>query len=412
MPVFSIPLSGLNSSSAALSTIANNLANLNTVGYKDQSTLFKDLFYQTVGATGAGNPIQTGAGSAVDCVASNFTPGSVETTGVNTDVAIGGDGFFVVQKNGVVSYTRAGDFSKADDGTLVSSDGSDVMGYPAVNGQISQMQGLSAINVGSGYSSPPNATASVQFTTNLNANAAVGDSYPTTVTVYDSLGQSHVLTYQFTKTGSGAWNYDVSIPGSDVGSANPTVSLASGALQFDGNGNLTNPATDVTGINITGFTDGASPQTFAWNLYSGGAVTLTQVASPNSTTAVHQDGYSSGSLQDFTIGSDGVIEGTFSNGKSIALGQLVLANFPNVQGLVRSGGNLYQSSLASGAPAIGAPGTGGRGTVSGGALELSNVDIANEFSQLITAQRGFEANARTITTFDEIMQDTINLKRA
>ena len=411
MPDFSIPLSGLDANSTALSTIANNLANLNTVGYKDQNTLFKDLFYQTIGSSGSGDPIQTGAGAAVDTISSNFTPGSVETTGLDTDVAIGGDGFFVVQKGGILSYTRAGDFSKADDGTLVTADGAQVLGYPAVNGQISQMQGLSSINVGSGYSSPPQATSSVQLTTNLDANAAVNDAYPTTVSVYDSLGQSHVLTFQFTKTAAGAWDYDITIPGSDVGSTNASESLGTGKLSFDGNGNLTTPAADVTGISIPTFADGASPLSFTWNLRSGSGSLLTQVASPNITTATNQDGYKSGSLQSFAIGGDGIVEGTFSNGKSMALGQLVLANFPNVQGLVREGGNLYQQSLSSGTAAIGAPGTGGLGTLSGGAIELSNVDIANEFSQLITAQRGFEANAKTITAFDEIMQDTINLKR-
>jgi flagellar hook protein FlgE len=381
------------------------------VGFKQARTLFKDLFYQTIGTTGSGDPIQSGAGSAVDAVSSNFTPGSVESTGVNTDVAIGGDGFFVVEQDGVLSYTRAGNFSKGDDGTLMTTEGAQVMGYPAVNGKISQLGGLSLIVVGSGYFSPPNATSSVKLTTNLDANAAVGDSYPTPVTIYDSLGQSHVLTFQFTKTGAGAWDYDVSIPGSDVGSANATVSLGTGKLTFDGNGNLSTPAADVTGLAVPSFVDGASALSFEWNLYSGTASSLTQVASPNSTTATAQDGYSSGSLQDFAIGSDGIVEGTFSNGKSIALGQVVLANFPNVQGLVRAGGNVFQSSLASGAPAIGAPGTGGRGKVSGGSLELSNVDIASEFAQLITSERGFQANARTITTFDEIMQDTINLKR-
>jgi len=411
MPVFSIPLSGLNSSSAALANIANNLANLNTVGFKEESTLFKDLYYQTIGSTGSGDPIQSGAGSAVDEVASNFTPGNVQTTGVNRDVAIGGDGFFVVENNGVLSYTRAGNFSIAKDGTLVTSDGAQVMGYPAVSGQISQMQGLSAMNVGSGFFSPPHATSGVNLTTNLDAGAAKGDVYPTPITVYDSLGQKHDLTFTFTSSGAGQWDYDISIPGSDVGSTAASVSLGTGKLTFDGGGNLVNPAADVKGIQIPSFANGAAAMSFDWKLYNGSSSTLTQVASPSSTTAASQDGYTSGSLQDFAIGSDGVIEGTFSNGKSIALGQLVLANFPNVQGLVREGGNVFQSSLASGAAAIGAPGTGGRGTLSGGALELSNVDIASEFAQLITAQRSFEANARTITTFDEITQDTINLKR-
>jgi len=411
MPNFSIPLSGLDSCSTALSTIANNLANMNTVGYKDQTTLFKDLFYQNIGSTGAGNPIQTGAGAAVGTIQSDFTPGSVETTGVNTDVAIGGSGFFVVQQNGVQLYTRAGNFTKADDGTLETADGAEVLGYPAVNGQISQTQGLSAINVGSGYSSPPHATSYVQLTTNLNANDAVNSTYTTTADIHDSLGQQHELTFAFTKTGSGAWNYNITIPGADVGSANPTVTVGTGTLAFDGNGNLTTPAADVTGLNIASFADGASPLTFDWRLYSGGSSSLTQVASPDSTTGTLQDGYSSGNLTDFSIGSDGLVEGTFSNGKSMALGQLVLASFANEPGLVRQGDGLLEPSLASGAAAIGAPGTGGLGTLSGGALELSNVDIAKEFSQLITAQRGYEANARTITTFDEVMQDTINLKK-
>lgn len=413
MPNFSIPLSGLDSSSTALSTIANNLANMNTVGYKDQTTLFQDLFYQNIGSTGAGDPIQTGAGATVSTIESNFTPGSVDSTGVNTDVAIGGAGFFVVDENGEQLYTRAGNFTTADDGTLTTADGAPVMGYPAVNGQISQTQGLAPINVGNGYTSPPSATTSVQLTTNLGANDAVGATYNTSVSIYDSLGQTHSLNFQFTKTAAGAWNYSITIPGTDVGSSSAAVTVGSGSLTFDGNGNLTTPAANVSGLNITGFADGASPLTFAWNLYgsAGSSSSLTQVASPDSTTATSADGQASGSLQTFSIDSDGVVEGTFSNGKSMALGQLVLASFPNEQGLVRQGDGLYQPSLASGEAAIGAPGTGGLGTVSGGALELSNVDIANEFSQLITAQRSYEANARTITTFDEIMQDTINLKK-
>jgi flagellar hook protein FlgE len=411
MPVFSIPLSGLNSSSAALTTIANNLANLNTVGFKEARTMFRDLFYQTVGSTGSGDPIQTGAGSAVDSISSNFTSGSVQTTGVNTDVSIGGNGFFVVEKDGIQSFTRAGNFTKSKEGTLATSDGEEVLGFPAVNGAISQLQGLSPIVVGAGYVSPAHATSSVKLTTNLDANSAVGDVYTAPVTVYDSLGQSHVLTYSFTKTGTSAWQYDIAIPGADIGSASTAVNVATGSLAFDGQGNLVTPAADVSGINIAGFVDGANPLTFGWNLYDGAGSAVRQVASPSSTSKTEQDGYNSGSLLDFSIGTDGVVEGKFSNDKSMVLGQLVLANFPNVQGLTRMGGNSYRATLASGAASIGAPGTGGRGSLSGGALELSNVDIATEFAQLIVAQRGFQANARAITTFDEITQDTINLKR-
>lgn len=411
MPLFSIPLSGLNSSSSALSTIANNLANLNTVGYKQARTLFRDLFYQTIGSTGAGDPIQVGAGSAVDGVSTNFTSVGVQTTGINKDVAIGGNGFFVVEKDGSLSFTRAGNFSISKQGTLVTSDGGEVLGFPAINGQISQLQGLSPLMVGSGFVSPANATTNVKLTTNLDASAEVGDVYTTPVTVYDSLGESHVLTYKFTKTGTGAWDYDITIPGKDVGSANATVSVGTGTLEFDGLGNLTSPASDVSGLTIAGLTNGAQNVSFTWQLHDGSGSSVTQVASPSSTTTTQQDGFNSGTLLDFSIGSDGVVEGKFSNDKSMILGQLVLANFPNVQGLSREGGNSYLATLASGAASIGAPGAGGRGTLQGGALELSNVDIAGEFAQLITAQRSFQANARTITTFDEITQETINLKR-
>lgn len=191
MPQFSIPLSGLNASSTALATIANNLANLNTVGYKRAQSMFADLFYQTIESSGSGDPIQVGAGTRVGVVDTNFTPGSTDSTGVDTNVAIGGDGFFVVQdKNGVTSYTRAGNFSKSTDGYLVTADGQQVIGFPAVNGAISQTQGLSPLQVGSGTVSPPNPTTNVNMTANLDSRTALNDSYNTPVTVYDSLGQS------------------------------------------------------------------------------------------------------------------------------------------------------------------------------------------------------------------------------
>jgi len=410
MPVFSIPLSGLNASSTALATIANNLANLNTVGYKRVQTMFSDLFYQTIGSTGSGDPIQVGAGTAVGEADTNFNPGSTDSTGVDTNVAIGGDGFFVVQKDGVTSYTRAGNFSKDKNGILITADGQQVLGFPAVNGAISQTQGLSSLQLGSGTVSPPNATTNVNLELNLNSGVAVGDSYSTPVTVYDSLGQGHVLQVQFTKTAANAWDYQITIPGADVGAATPQT-VKTGSLGFDNSGNLLTPAADVAGVAVTGLTDGAADINFTWQLYQNGGGTITQVAAPSSPSATHQDGFSAGTLQSFAIGSDGIIEGTFSNGKTAMLGQLALANFANSQGLMRTGGNNYTATLASGAATVGTPGTGGRGSATGGALELSNVDIATEFANLIQAQRAFEANARTITTFDEITQDTINLKR-
>jgi flagellar hook protein FlgE len=410
MPLFSIPLSGLTASSDALSVVSNNLANLNTVGYKDQDTSFRDLFYQNIGTSGSGDPVQMGAGAAVQAVTTNFTGGNVETTGVPTDVAISGNGFFVTQTGGALEFTRAGNFTVNPAGELVTQDGQNVMGYAAANGVVNS-QTLAPLQLGQGQVSPASATTTVQQNTNLNASAAIGDTYSTPITVYDSLGSSHVLTFQFTKTASNAWSYQVTLPGADTGAAAPTV-VATGNLTFDGTGKLTAPTTPVAAT-INGLVDGASAMNFNWNLFdANGNPLLTQVASASATSATNQNGYASGTLQTFTIGADGVIQGAFSNGQTLAIGQIALANFANNQGLERVGGNGFISTLSSGAAVIGVPNNGGRGTVAGGALELSNVDISQEFTKLIVTQRGFEANARVVTTFDQITQDTIALKPA
>ena len=416
MPTFSIPLSGLTAESTALSAIANNLANQNTVGYKDVRVLFRDLFYEDMGTTGSGDPVQLGAGTQVGSMPGTFTQGSVESTGVPTDVALQGDGFFVVQKDGIISYTRAGNFTidKAD--FLVTQDGQQVMGYPAVNGTVNGGAGLTALQLGAGTISPPTATSSLQIAANLGADTTVGDSWSTPVTIYDSLGASHSLMFTFTKaantTVNGAtvsnWSYSITIPAADVSGSG---ALSSGTLSFDGNGRLTSPAANVTAIAITGLTNGASDMTFDWDLYSGKTAVITQVAAPSGASSTQQDGSASGTLANFSIGSDGTITGSFSNGRTAALGQIALAAFPNEEGLQRIGDNCYTESLASGQAVIGAAGSGGRGTLSGGALELSNVDIATEFANLIIAQRAFEANAKAVTTFDQITQDTINLKQ-
>jgi flagellar hook protein FlgE len=412
MPTFSIPLSGLTASSTALSTIANNLANLNTVGYKDTRVLFRDLFYQSLGSSGAGDPIQQGAGAAVSSMPAMFTQGSVDPSGVPTDVAIMGEGFFIVQKGGVIDYTRAGNFSVDKNDNLVTAEGEQVLGYPAVNGVVTTAAGLQPLKLGKGTISPATATSYIRLRANLDATAANGTSFSTPVTVYDALGASHTLRFNFTKTGSGAWNYSITLPAADVtGAATDPVVVNSGSLTFDGQGRLTAPAANVTGISIANLADGANPISFDWQLFDGVAGLVTQVASPSDASSTQQDGSGSGALSSFNIGSDGVITGTFSNGKTQALGQLAIATFADQQGLLRTGHNAFSETLASGQAVIGAPGAGGRGTLAGGALELSNVDIAKEFAALIVAQRGFQANARAVTTFDEITQDTINLKR-
>jgi flagellar hook protein FlgE len=423
MPNFSIPLSGLTAEAAALSTVANNLANQNTTGYKHKVALFSDLFYQTLGTTGSGDPIQVGAGTQIGSMPSLFTQGSVSSTGVSTDVAIQGSGFFAVQSStGVINYTRAGDFSVDANNFLVTSEGQQVLGYPAVNGVVNTGAGIAPLQLGAGTLSPPAATGNVQLTLNLNASSAVGDTFSTPVTIYDSLGASHTLTFTFTDTGPNAWNYSLSIPPADlntVGGVVPTGILATGALAFNGNGVLTGVTptggtgslANVTAIPITGFADGASNQTFNWNVLNGTTPVITQVAATSSATSAQQDGSSSGSLVNFNIGADGTVTGSFSNGKTQALGEVALANFANVDGLQLNGNTDYSPTLASGPAVIGIPGAGGLGTLSGGSLELSNVDIASEFASLIVAQRGYEADAKAVTTFDQVTQDTIALKQ-
>jgi flagellar hook protein FlgE len=433
MPDFSIPLSGLTAESTALSAIANNLSNQSTTGYKDTQVQFSDLFYQSLGTTGSGDPIQVGAGTEVSDMPSLFTQGSISATGVPTDVAIQGTGFFAVQNSsGVIDYTRAGDFSVDANNYLVTSEGQQVLGYPAVNGVVDTGAGIAPLQLGAGTISPPTATANVELTTNLDASDAVGTTFSTPVQIYDSLGAEHTLTATFTNTGPGAWSYSLSIPSADL---NPTTVpgppivvtpatgiLATGTLTFNGNGVLigdtattggtvTGGLSNVTGIPIVGLADGASDQTFSWNVLNGTSPLLTQVAAASSTTSIGQDGSSSGSLVNFSIGSDGTITGSFSNGETQALGQLALANFANDNGLQLNGNTDFTPTLASGPAVIGIPGEGILGTLSGGSLELSNVDIATEFANLIVAQRGFEADAKAVTTFDQILQDTIALKQ-
>jgi flagellar hook protein FlgE len=453
-----------------------------------------------------------GAGVQIGAMPSLFTQGSISSTGVPTDVAIQGNGFFAVQNsNGTVDYTRAGDFSTNSNNFLVTSAGQQVLGYPAANGVVNTGAGIVPLELGAGTISPPTATANVDIDANLDASSPLGTTFSTPVTIYDSLGAAHTLTYNFTSTGPNTWSYSLNIPPTDlntVGGVVPTGVLATGTLTFNGNGVLigtnggagtptygpktggganvgngtisgeaataatvtqtvtltatsattfsvvgsvsgalgtatvgtpftspqldftinagsaafatgdviTVPTTaltlgDVKAIPITGFADGATNQTFNWNVLNGTAPDITQVAATSTTTSIGQDGSSSGSLANFTIGPDGTITGSFTNGKTQALGQLALTSFANVNGLQLDGTTDFTPTLASGPPVVGIPGAGGLGTIAGSSLELSNVDIATEFSNLIVAQRGFEADAKAVTTFDQITQDTIALKQ-
>jgi flagellar hook protein FlgE len=414
MGSFATSLSGLQANSQDLEVISNNLANLNTTAYKGATANFQDLFYQQLGTSGDGNAIQVGVGTQIGSIPADFTEGNIQSTGVSTDVAIEGTGFFVGQNNGADVYFRAGDLSTLSDGTLVAPDGSDVLGFPAVNGVINPSSTPGPLTIQTGAISPPVATTNAEITMNLDSGTPVGGTFSTALTVYDSLGTAQVLTYNFTNTAPLKWNYSITIPAADVGGAAGAapVVVKAGTMTFSGTGQLLTPATDVTAIPIAGLADGASTLTFNWNLYApgpGGAGLITQDAAASSASTTQQDGNPSGSLVSFAIGSDGTIEGTFSNGQTQALGQILLASFPNQEGLSRVGSNEFQSTLSSGAANIGVAGTGGRGTISGGALEASNVDISTQFANLIVAESGYQANAKVVTTLDTVIQDTISL---
>jgi flagellar hook protein FlgE len=408
---FSIALSGLEADSVSLNTIGNNLANLNTTAYKGQTTSFEDLFYQQIGQSGSGDAIQVGAGTKVSGTSTDFTEGTLlpDANSNPTDMALSGNGFFVVDQNGVQSLTRAGNFQISSNGSLITQDGQQVMGYPATNGVVNQNGALQPIVIPVGATEGAQATQNVSVTSNLNSGATVGTAFTTPVTLYDSLGQSYQATISYDKTATNTWSYAVTLP---PGAAAGAPVNNTGTLTFDSNGNLTSPTGSVTGISFPGMADGASDLTFNWNLNdASGNPTLTQLATASTNNTQIQDGFASGNYQTISVDTSGLITAQFSNGQSSTVGQIAVASVANVQGLVATGGNNFTTTAASGQATVGVAGTGGRGTVEDNALEQSNVNISTEFSNLIVAQRAFEANSKTVTTFDTISQDVLAMIR-
>jgi flagellar hook protein FlgE len=394
-----------------LQTVSNNLANMNTDGYKDQTLTFADIFAQSGATNGAGDPMQTGAGVTVSSTESNFTEGNLNATGTASNMAISGSGFFVVQSSsGQVNYTRAGDFTTNNEGQLVAPDGFLLMGYPAVDGAVNQSASLQPLQVGTGVAIPATASTTIGVTANLNSDTAVGgQGTASTVTVYDSLGSAHNLSINYTKTGANTWTYTVTIPPSDLtGGASVNTTVGSGTLNFSNAGVLTS-TTNVVPISITGLSDGASNMSVSGPFGSASSPTITQTASANSTSATSTNGFAGGTLSTYAVQPDGTIEGTFSSGNTMALGQVALASFGNVQGLSDVGNNNYVPTAASGSAVVGLAGTGGRGTIVGGSVEESNVDIASEFAKLIVAQQAYSANAKSITTFNQVSQATLQM---
>jgi flagellar hook protein FlgE len=404
MPSFATALTGLESNNTALNTIANNLANMNTVGYKDQTDQFSTLFYQQLNG-GPNGGVQVGVGTQIATTETDFSDGSPTATAQSTDLALQGNGFFVINDNGQQELTRAGDFVLSNSGALQTTSGASVMGYPAANGTISLGSGVQPIILPLGQSLPATPTSSMNIQANLDASAGVGTAVPAPVTLYDSLGTAHQATVTFTKTAANTWNYSVTLPSGDAASSSNTT----GTLTFDGAGNLINPTGTVSGITFTGMSDGAQDMNFSWNLSGAAGSSITQSTSASNIAGTAADGYPSGTYQGFSVDGNGIVDANFSNGQKEIIGQVAVATVANQQGLQATNNTSYQATLASGAAVIGTAGTAGRGTIEGDALESSNVDVSTEFSALIVAQRAFEANSKSITTFDQATQEAINM---
>ena len=413
MASFSTALSALSAFSTAIDVTGNNLANLDTIGFKASEVSFHDLVTQSISA-GLGNT-QVGFGVGTPTTEALYTQGALQTTGGELDAAIQGDGFFIIQgNNGGTQYTRAGNFQTDDNGDLETATGQHVQGWTQVNGVLDTNAPPSNITIPTGIVQPPVVTQNFSFDMNLDAAATPGTTdatFATSVTVYDSLGNALVVTATFTEdpTTAGQWDYSVTIPDSDV--ANPPATPLTGSMNFGSNGVLTTPAaTDPSPqLQITGLADGAADMTLNWNLYNGTTPRITQFAQPSSVSAVSQDGSAAAQLTQVAIGAGGQILAQFSNGQQTVVGQLAMATIRNPDSLLAVGNNAYQLSAASALPAEGLPGTGGRGTVQGGSVESSTVNVATEFTNLIVYQRGYEANSKVINAVDELSQDTINL---
>jgi len=416
---FSSGLSGLSANSTYLSVIGNNLANINTVGYKTSAVSFADLVSQTVGSTSF-NPAQVGLGVVTGSISPVFAQGSIENSREATNVAIQGAGFFAVKNGAQVGYTRAGNFSFDDSGVLISPDGWRVQGYTQtdpVTGNIITAVAPSDIVIPPGVLRAPVATTNVRAQVNLDPNVVIDPANPeftTSIQTYDALGSPHVLTVNFNRTGAGAWTYTVTVPQVDVtGVAGAPVTLTTGNLTFNGAGVLTAPAADITIPGPATWANGATPNAITWDVVPNGGASaiLTSFASPSATSSIDQNGSAAGQVDNVVINSSGQIVATFGAGQTVVVGQLAMATFNNPKGLVKMGSNRYSESASSGIANVGVAATGGRGSIIGSALESSNVDIATEFTQMILAQRGYQANSRSITTADEILVETLQMKR-
>jgi flagellar hook protein FlgE len=421
-------IGGMKNFQTKLDVIGNNISNVNTFGFKKGRTTFKDLVSQQLsGASnptdnrGGTNPRQIGLGGTIASIDTIHTQGSLQTTGRALDLGISGDGFFIVNNGNLSYYTRAGNFYLDRQGTLVTADGLKVQGFqPNATGTGINPNAFGDLRIEAGNVIPPQSTTQVTFKGNLDATQAIGATPPERVfiqhKVTDSLGGVHDVRMQFERTGAGTWNYTAQRFDSTVTPpTSPWVALntpVTGTLNFDANGAPITTGFPVPPANLVlspaELGNNVNPITIplSVDMFKG----LTQFEGSNTADVDIVNGNSEGFLESFNISQTGEINGVYTNGEVRILGQIAMATFNNTGGLTKSGENLFQISNNSGLPNVGFAGQG-RGVMAGSTLEMSNVDLSEEFTEMIVAQRGFQANTRIITTSDEILQELVNLKR-
>jgi flagellar hook protein FlgE len=414
-------ISGLQAHQTKMDVVGNNIANVNTVGYKSSTTVFEDTLSQLLRngsaptATTAGtNPAQVGLGVKVGEITTNFSQGSTQSTGRATDFMISGDGFFVTKQGSENFYTRAGSFDLDATGRLITPDGAILQGWTAnANGVVNTNGPVGNLTIPFGQTIAPSASTDGTVAGNLDSRAATGTAVQTSITMYDSQGNPHALNYTFTKTGANAWSMSVLNGTTPMVFTDSTGAALAGSpttqtLTFDAAGKMTSPSSPSDLYLGTGM--GASwPGPIDVDLsgvtqFGGSSTALAK-------TPVSGGGSAMGTLQSFSLGDDGSITGVYTNGKRQLIGQLALATFANPAGLTKAGNSSYRVGDNSGDPQVGTAGSGGRGSLTAGALEMSNVDLSQEFTGLIIAQRGFQANSKVITTSDQILQDLVQMKQ-
>lgn len=424
-------VSGLNANGNAMSVIGNNIANANTIGFKNSRTVFGDLLSSSI--SGSGGTSQVGRGVGLSVVDNIFSQGTFENTETNTDLAIEGAGFFIVSDpatgNIANNYTRAGAFRFDEGGYLVNPEGMNVMGYQLdTNGKT--FGDLTPIWANTQSFSSAGPTGNITLNTNIDsdsaaiatgfdiANPSTSSHYASSIRIFDSQGGTHLMTTYFTKTVDNTWEWNSVVDGGEVngGTAGTLELVGQGVMTFDVNGDLDLTASG-TGNPLTtpgSFTTTAGTLDWANGADQGQQVTFdmqtTQYASPSVVVSQAQDGFGTGTLVKLSIDNNGNVIGNFSNGTPRKLMQLALAKFTNPGAMAKAGNNMWSESGSSGPPVVGTVGSG-VGSIFTNALEMSNVDLAQEFVKMITTQRGFSANSKTITTTDEMLAEVINLKR-